>query len=306
MPGLATKLPSTAPAVSAPAPVPLPFPSPAAPAAAAVATFELSAAEVAEHWANQGKTDLRSLEGSTFHIPVPVLDQALKTGRLRFEWRDVRPWLTMPAGSALPAFSDDYAIELPLAIVAPKFLKLHGPVKARKKVEVSDEIPDLFAQKSASQPAPPAALEPSAPAPSAHSAPGVAAKPLLDYGDIFGQPDKKSWTLAEVTQRAAALRGVAGALIATSDGLLVAGAWPAGVQNEAVAAFIPQMHSRMVQCTKELKLGEPGNFTLIIENVPLQIFKTGGNYLAVLGKAGENLPKPQLTALAMRLSQTQL
>ena len=41
----------------------------------------------------------------------------------------------------------------------------------------------------------------------------------------------------------------------------------------------------------ELQLGESSNFILMIENVPLQIFKTGNNYLAVLGKARRIRPK---------------
>jgi uncharacterized membrane protein len=40
----------------------------------------------------------------------------------------------------------------------------------------------------------------------------------LDYGDIFGQPDKKTWTFPEVTQKTATLRGVVGALIGTYGG----------------------------------------------------------------------------------------
>jgi predicted regulator of Ras-like GTPase activity (Roadblock/LC7/MglB family) len=287
------------PAPSIPAPAPQREPAPPA--------FALPVLEVADHWAAQGKSDLKSLDGATLQIPVALLEQALRKGRLRFEWRDVRPWLEMPPGTALPAFADDYPVELPLSIVAPKFLKQHAAPKARRRIDIGNDIPDLFAQKNA--PAPAAAPAEAAPEPAPASpiaAPAAAAaKPMLDYGEIFSQPDKKAWTLAEVTQGATALRGVAGALIATSDGLLIAGSWPAGAQTEAVAAFIPQMHSRMVQCTRELKLGEPGNFTLMIENVPLQIFKTGGNYLAVLGRAGENLPQPQLTALAMRLGQSQ-
>jgi hypothetical protein len=40
----------------------------------------------------------------------------------------------------------------------------------------------------------------------------------------------------------------------------------------------------------------------MIENVPLQIFKAGTSFFTVLGRAGENLPKAQLNAIATRLS----
>jgi predicted regulator of Ras-like GTPase activity (Roadblock/LC7/MglB family) len=128
-------------------------------------------------------------------------------------------------------------------------------------------------------------------------------RPLMDFGDIFGVPSKKDWTLKEVVQKCATLRGVAGAVITTADGLLVAGVWPDGVTTESAAAFMPQMFSRVCQYSRELRLGDPGQFTLLIENVPLQLFRTGNNYFTVLGKAGEPLPKVQLSALALRLAQ---
>ena len=130
----------------------------------------------------------------------------------------------------------------------------------------------------------------------------TAGKALLEFGEIFGQPDKKNWTLSEVAQKALGLRGVAGAIIGTSDGLLVAGTWPGGPRNDAVAAFVPQMYNKILQYSKELKIGDPSNFMLMIENVPLQIFKTGPNYFIVIGRAGENLPKAQLNAVATRLA----
>lgn len=275
-------------------------------------TFNIAMMDLAEHWAKSGKKELENLYKNTLEIPVAILERALKTGKLVFPWREVRPWVKVTPGNTLPAIPDDFQVDLPLAVVAPRFLQLHGTGKPRKRVEVSQEIPDLFAQKQAAPPA--SAPVPSAPAPAAAVAPSMPvpavpsagpARPALEFGEIFGQPDKKNWTLAEVTQKTAAMRGVAGALVGTADGLLVAGSWPPGVKTESVAAFIPQMYSRMVQCTKELKLGEPGNLTLTIENVPLQIFKTGGNYFVVLGRAGENLPKAQLTALAVRLAMTQ-
>jgi predicted regulator of Ras-like GTPase activity (Roadblock/LC7/MglB family) len=144
-----------------------------------------------------------------------------------------------------------------------------------------------------------------APAAEASVAPETApANILLDYGLIFGQPEKKSWTINEVIQATGELRGVEGALIADSDGLLMGGSWSGEIAPESVAAFIPQMFRRILEYSIELKLGDPADFILMIENVPLQIFKAGSNFLAVLGKSGENLPKPQLMAVAKRLTQT--
>jgi hypothetical protein len=78
---------------------------------------------------------------------------------------------------------------------------------------------------------------------------------------------------------------------------------PAELSGNLVAAFVPQMYTRIVQYTRDLKLGEAKNLTILIDTVPLQIFKTGSVFFTVLGKAGENLPKPQLTAIATALGR---
>jgi predicted regulator of Ras-like GTPase activity (Roadblock/LC7/MglB family) len=172
-------------------------------------------------------------------------------------------------------------------------------------VEVAADIPDLFAQKAAAKPLEkaPAPVTPAEAAP-VPTTPVPELAPGSSYSEIFNEPGKKEWPLNEVTRRTAALPGVAGAIIATSDGLLVAGKWPDGTAPEAVAGFVPQMHGRMLQYSKELKLGEPGSFTFTIGAVPLQIFKTGNCYLTILGRAGEALPERQLAALARHLTES--
>jgi predicted regulator of Ras-like GTPase activity (Roadblock/LC7/MglB family) len=109
--------------------------------------------------------------------------------------------------------------------------------------------------------------------------------------------------MQEIVERAATLRGVAGALITTVDGLPVAFHLPTNLSGNAVAAFIPQMYTRITQYTRDLKLGDAKHLTIFVENVPLQIFKSGSVYFTALGKANENLPKPQLTAIAAALSR---
>jgi predicted regulator of Ras-like GTPase activity (Roadblock/LC7/MglB family) len=149
-----------------------------------------------------------------------------------------------------------------------------------------------------------------APVPAAPDPGPVAATPApatadagLSFGDVFGQPDKTEWTMQEIVERTAALRGVAGALITTVDGLPVAFHLPTNLSGNAVAAFIPQMYTRITQYTRDLKLGDAKHLTIFVENVPLQIFRSGSVYFTALGKANENLPKPQLTAIAAALGR---
>ena len=129
----------------------------------------------------------------------------------------------------------------------------------------------------------------------------AASLPPREIGEVFGQAGRKNWTPSEIVQRTTALRGVAGALIAMQDGLLVAGHLPPGLNAETIAAFLPQMHSRMAQYSKELKFGEANNLTIIVDNVPLKIFKAGGVFFTVLGRAGESLPEPHLSVVAAQL-----
>jgi predicted regulator of Ras-like GTPase activity (Roadblock/LC7/MglB family) len=253
---------------------------------------------------------------------MSTLDKALKSGKLLFQWREMRPWLKLAPGNGMPTLADELPIELPLSIIAPRFMEARGGMRAKEEFDVGD-IPEVFEQKilpaqNAGPSTPPlgatavpfenaaALMESNSSSKTGDTAfiKRTKGKALLEFGEIFGQPDKKNWTLAEIAQKTLGLRGVAGAIIGTSDGLLVAGNWPGGPRNDAVAAFVPQMYNKILQYSRELKIGEPSNFTLMIDNVPLQIFKTGPNYFTVIGKSGENLPKAQLNAVATRLGTT--
>jgi len=105
----------------------------------------------------------------------------------------------------------------------------------------------------------------------------------------------------EIVQRAGTLKGVAGALIAMQDGLVVASHLPPGLNSETIAAFIPQMYTRVMQYCKELKLGDATSFAFIVDNVPLKIFKVGSVYFTVLGRTGEPLPELHLNLVAAQL-----
>ena len=129
----------------------------------------------------------------------------------------------------------------------------------------------------------------------------VAPRPPQEIGEVFGQPGRRNWTPNEIVQKTSALKGVAGALVAMQDGLLVADHLPPGLNGETIAAFLPQMFTRVLQYGKELKFGEANNFTIIVDNVPLRIFKAGGVFFTVLGRAGESLPEPHLSIIAAQL-----
>src|SRR5207245_9694161 len=72
----------------------------------------------------------------------------------------------------------------------------------------------------------------------------------------------------EVVSRAAALDGVAGALIALPDGLMVASQLAPELNGETLAAFLPQIFGKLTQCTKALRMREPNHRPATLGNIP--------------------------------------
>lgn len=107
----------------------------------------------------------------------------------------------------------------------------------------------------------------------------------------------------EIVSRAAGLEGVAGALIALPDGLMVASRIPADMNGDTLAAFLPQIFSKVSQCTKELRLGELNNLNFTVGNVPWKIFRVNAIFFAAFGHAAQALPTAQLAALAVELDR---
>jgi predicted regulator of Ras-like GTPase activity (Roadblock/LC7/MglB family) len=120
---------------------------------------------------------------------------------------------------------------------------------------------------------------------------------------LFGQPNKTTWTPVDLVLKTAVLKGMSGALIATADGLLVAGLLPPGMKGETFAAFVPQIFNRTSQYAKEMNLGELSLVTLTVNQSSCQINKAGGVFFAALGKPGETLPTDKLALVLAELAR---
>jgi predicted regulator of Ras-like GTPase activity (Roadblock/LC7/MglB family) len=107
----------------------------------------------------------------------------------------------------------------------------------------------------------------------------------------------------EIVSRAAALDGVAGALIALPDGLMVASRIPLELNADTLAAFLPQLFNKVSQCTKELRMGELNNLNFTVGNIPWKIFRVNAIFFAVFGRAAQPLPTAQLAGLAAELDR---
>ena len=143
----------------------------------------------------------------------------------------------------------------------------------------------------------------SAPSPSPVAAPEPAKPTASLLGEIFGQPGKKDWSPNEVVQKSLSLKGVAGALVAMQDGLLVAAQLAAPLEAETIAAFLPQIFGRMTQYTNQLNMGALSSLNLGLGGASWHIFKSGGVYFAVAGKAGETPSEAQLSSIAVELGK---
>ena len=326
-----TPMAPPSPRASVPAvPVAPPAVPVAAPAAPVVPTGATSASEgsldipleqFSSSWADAIKRDIAqfNLGESSVSIPLEYLDAGLKTGKVEFTWRQICAWLKPASPSALLSINGELRVSFPLHLIAPLFLR-RSAVPTRRKAHVDQEIPDLFSAGAKQAAAPPAAT----PAPAALAAPTAKAqeaRPLPAEGpapavapsaprptarslaELFNEPDKRSWTPNDIVNRTSGLPGVAGALIALQDGLLVAACMPPTARTETIAAFVPQIFGRMSQYTRELQFGEASAVSFTVDGGTLQVFSAGIIYFAALGKPGVHLPLPELQLIATELGR---
>jgi len=124
-------------------------------------------------------------------------------------------------------------------------------------------------------------------------------KPIVSDTEI----KRRLSTPKEIVERAMAVPGVAGAVIALPDGLKVAAQVPAELNPDTVAAFIPQIFDRVGQSTRELRMGALNNLKFTVGNVPWKIFRVNAVYFAAFGRPGERLPTADLAKLAAELDR---
>ena len=113
-------------------------------------------------------------------------------------------------------------------------------------------------------------------------------------------------TPKEIIERAMQLPGILAPIVALPDGLKVAHHVPSDINPDTVAAFIPQLFSRVSQCSKELRMGELNNLNFTIGNT-LGKFSASMRFIfAAFGLAGQPLPTQQLAVLAGELDRKKI
>lgn len=277
----------------------------------------VSVGEVSEGWPELviAEVQQQGLADAQLCLPVGEIDLAMRKGKIVFPWKTIRSWLAHAGVASAASAHDDAELQLPLKVVAPRFLALRQPKGRQKKAHVEESIPDLFtggSVPSATAPADPAPVPAPAPAPVAAApeepttvepppvaAPKAAARKGASAPISAANPN-------ELVAKTAQLTGVTGALLAMNDGLVVASQLPKPLKGETVAAFLPQIFGRLTQFAGELKLGDLSSVMLVMDNSPWIIFRTGKVYFAIVGKAGEALPLPQLTAIVADIKRQNL
>ncbi|HTV42176.1 MAG TPA: roadblock/LC7 domain-containing protein [Candidatus Sulfotelmatobacter sp.] len=311
----------TPPPASRPAPAPAPRPAPAPVPEAPSILAPLAA--LSEDWPESLRVEIAQLNltNAGVALPIHLVEAALKRGRVIFSWHHVRSWIkpTPPGASA----HDPMELELPLKVIAPLFLpgQKQEPRPQAKADLPPSSIPNLFFGFPQPQPeelAAPVNMPEAVPlvkpldaklndsnfyvwgegeeSPRLETEYKRAQAPATDFTSRRAQPK-------EIIDRAMKLPGVTGAIIALPDGLKVAYQLPQELNADTVAAFLPQLFSRVGQCAKELRMGELNNLNFTLGNIPWKIFRVNAVYFAAFGVAGVSLPTAQLAMLAGELDR---
>jgi predicted regulator of Ras-like GTPase activity (Roadblock/LC7/MglB family) len=306
--------PAAAPQPQAPAaPAPAPAAAPAAQAPKPGTGAEpllVSLASLAEAWPDEVRKEVISLglAEAKVGLPAQAIEQALKQGRICFSWKTIRSWVK-PAIPAVTSAHDGAVVDLPLKVVAPLFLERQREAnKSKQKVSIDEEIPNLFFGFPQPEGSPsPAAATARQTDTNYYVWEDTHDTARINESEVKRGPGPgtkfvaKYATPNEVVSRAAGLEGVAGALIALPDGLMVANRLPPDLNADTLAAFLPQIFGKVSQCTKELRMGDLNNLNFTVGNVPWKIFRVNAIFFAAFGQAGVPLPTAQLAALAAEL-----
>lgn len=294
-----------------------PAPAPAAAPVAPAGMVAVPVAAVSGSWPEGIKQEVQALrlsEGSLL-VPVEEMGRALKMGKVAFSWKQLLAW-TNPA---LSTKHGDQVVELALKVVAPLFLAVSKPAAPQKKIQVDPSIPDMFLGKGAPAaaavapaPAPAPAAAPAVPAPSPAPtpapvpAPAVAAKPAAAPAAPAVEPAKvviSAKTPAEAVQAAIKLPGVAGAVVASEDGLLVAAQLLPPLTGDKIAAFTPQLFQRTAQFGRDVGAGTLEALFFSFNGATWRVNRCGRMYLAVVGQPQRPLPLTELAQLERELSK---
>jgi competence ComEA-like helix-hairpin-helix protein len=99
---------------------------------------------------------------------------------------------------------------------------------------------------------------------------------------LLGVEHNDELSLQEIVRLASKLPGVAGCILAMSDGLFLTGELPPHLDKESISVFAPQLFRKLGRYMRELRVGQIRRFTIFTDQQPMSIFRGGETYLIVI------------------------
>jgi competence ComEA-like helix-hairpin-helix protein len=123
-----------------------------------------------------------------------------------------------------------------------------------------------------------------------HGIPGISRKAFRTLAGptrrglnrLLGVEHNEELTLQEVVRLTSQLEGVAGCILAMSDGVFVTGQLPPHLDQETISVFAPELFNKVATYTKELRVGEVTRLSVFTDQQPLSIFRAGDIFLVVI------------------------
>jgi competence protein ComEA len=123
-----------------------------------------------------------------------------------------------------------------------------------------------------------------------HQIPGIgrrlfrslASPPRRQLNRLFGIEHNEELTLQEIVQLTSRLQGVAGCILAMSDGVFLTGELPPHLDRETISVFAPQLFRKVGRYMKELGAGQVTRLSVFTDQQPISIVRAGEIFLIVL------------------------
>jgi predicted regulator of Ras-like GTPase activity (Roadblock/LC7/MglB family) len=113
--------------------------------------IELQVKQVSNSWPEELRNELAKygLTESSVYLPLNEVDPGIKRGKLAFSWEKIKGWIR-DAQVTQVQHSLETILSLPLPVVVPIFMARQSKGGAsRKRISVSDAIPDVFKGQAA-------------------------------------------------------------------------------------------------------------------------------------------------------------
>ena len=99
---------------------------------------------------------------------------------------------------------------------------------------------------------------------------------------LLGVEHNEELTLQEVVRLTSQLKGVAGCILAMSDGVFLTGQLPPHLDQETISVFAPQLFRKVGRYMKELRAGDVTRLSVFTDQQPISIFRAHDIFLIVI------------------------